>query len=280
MKQGSLFSGKRFFSLLRQHIFHNYMALLLGLVVGFGISFLVIAFLQFLNGNNQSSNNEFLIMLIFGYAFLGGFYISSAFSPFRNKERAQTYLMTPGTTFEKYLVEFIFYPLLYLLAFPILYLIAYELSSSLISIFKDGFLPFDLLDKINSEFLFSEEFMYKDGVKIIIEERPYWKLVASISFSLAMAFFLGAASFKKYAMLKTLLGLAVYFGLCLWMFFWLISELEWGQYSLSSHQSYLTPFGTGGVDQQKLINFFSIWILCWGLVLGVVTYLKLREKEV
>lgn len=275
-----MFSGKRFLSLLRQHILHNYKALLLGLLVGFGISFLVIAFLQFLNGANQSNNNEFLIILIFGYALLGGFYISSAFSPFRNKEKAQAYLMVPGSAFEKYLVEIIFYPLLYLLAFPLLYLIAYQLSSSFISIFKVGFVPFDLLGKIISEFLVSEEYHYEDGVKIITAEIHFWILSASIGFSLAMAFFLGAASFKKYAMLKTLLGLVLYIGFCVWMFFYLMNELEWGQYRLSSYRSYMTPFGSGGANQQILINFFSICFLCWGFVLSVVSFLKLKEKEV
>ena len=278
MKQNNIFSGKRFLRLLRQHILHSYSALLLGLVVGFGICFLVIAFLQFVGNPNQINDNEFLIIAIFGYVILGSFYISSAFSPFRNKERAQAYLMTPGTTLEKYLVEFIFYPLLYLLAFPVLYFIAYQLSTSFISMIKLDFIPFNLIDKFK-ELLITKEYSFEDGV-ITTKDVSILILWISAGFSLAMAFFLGASSFKKYVMLKTLLGLVVYFGACVWMFYYLIKVLKWGDYGISLGKSYLTPFGTGSGNPQAPIAFFSLWILCWGIIFSVVSFLKLREKEV
>ncbi|PRX39055.1 hypothetical protein [Salegentibacter salegens] len=278
MKQSSIFSGKRFLSLLRQHLLHNYMALLLGVLVGFGISFLVIAFLQFVSGTNQSNNSVFLIILIFGYAILGGFYISSAFSSFRNKEKAQSYLMIPGSTVEKFLVEFIFYPLLFLIAFPLLYILAYQMSSAFISMIRFDFIPFDLLGELNEVLVF-KDYSFENGVMTHTENVNSWLLWASISFSLAMAFFLGATSFKRYVFLKTLLALVVYIGICVWIFYFLMNELEWGHYQISSQDSYLAPLGTG-TRTQTAVNYFSLCAFCWGLILSVISFLKLKEKEV
>ena len=279
MKQNAIFNGNRFLRLLKQHTLHSYTALLLGLIVGFGICFLAIAFLQYVGNPYQNNNNQFLIIAVFGYAILGSFYISSAFSPFRNKERAQAYLMIPATALEKYLVEFIFYPFLFLLVFPILYLLANQLSTSLISIIRLDFVPFDLIDEF-SKILILKDYRIEEGVIVHTERVSVWVIWVSTSFSVAMAFFLGAASFKKYAMLKTLLGLIIYFGLCVWMFYFLMIKLEWGNYLLSSEETYLTPFGTDSGTKQTIISFISIWILCWGIVLGIVSFLKLREKEV
>ena len=267
-----MFSGNRFLKLFKQHTLQSYTGILLGLIVGFGICFLTIAFLQFVGVNNQSHNQQFLIIGIFSYALLGGIYISSAFSAFRNKEKAQAYLMIPCSTLEKFLVEFIFYPLLYLLLFPILYLVAYQLSTSFIFMIKLDFIPFDLIGE-SRKLLGIEGFHFENEVKI-------WILWVSASFSIAMAFFLGASSFKKFVMLKTLLGLVLYFGFCIWLFYYLISELGWGNYVLSSKECYLTPFGTDSGNPQTIIAFFSIWILCWGIVFSIISFLKLREKEV
>ncbi len=279
MKQNAIFNIKRFGSLLRRHLLHNYSALLLSLLVVFGISFLVIAFFQYLGRNDQSNTQEYFIIFIFSYAILGAFYISSAFSSFRNKEKAQAYLMIPGSILEKYLVEIIFYPLSYLLLFPILYVTAYQLSSSFISIIVPEFIAFDLIGEIG-KIMVSDVSRFEYGEKIVVGKLHIWILFVSISFSLAMAFFLGAASFKKYAMLKTLLGLAAYIGLCIWIIYWLMGVLGWSTYRILENESYLSPLGAGFGNDQVVINFFSICILCFGLTFSVASFFKLREKEV
>lgn len=272
-----MFYPKRFLNLLRQYFLHNYTALILGLLVTFGVSFLIFTGMQYLGSNNQSNSNEFFIMFIFGYAILGALYISKAFSPFRNKEKTLAYLMVPASTLEKFLVELIFHPLLFLLAFPLLYLIAFQLSSAFTALVVANFVSFDLLGHVNEQ-LVSQNVSVKNGVRTVTSEVHFGILVAAIGFTLAMVFFLGAASFKKYAMLKSLLGLAAYIGLCVWLFYFLIAKLEWGEYDLTD--SYLTPFPKGGGIGQSGINFFSYWIFCWGLLVSVVSYFKLREKEV
>ena len=278
MKTGSIFSLKRFLSLLKRHFFHSYKTLLLGLLVGFGISFLVVAFLQFVNGRNQQFNSTFLVIGIFGYALLGGFYISTAFSPFRTKEKAQAYIMLPGTALEKLLVEFIYYPFLFLLLFPILYLTAYELSTSFITLIRPDFVPFNL----KSEFLHllnPKRGYYENGFDVS-STINLWPLWLSASFSIAMAFFLGAVAFKKQVMLKTLLVLIVYFGFCIALFYYLMSELEWAHYHISNGKSFLTPSGSGLRSEVDMVAFFSYLILCWGLLFSTVSFFKFKEKEV
>lgn len=278
MKTGSIFSLKRFFRLLKRHFFHSYKILLLGLLVGFGISFLVIAFLQFVNGSYQQYNSVFLVIGIFGYALLGGFYISSAFSPFRTKEKAQEYLMLPGTALEKLLVELIYYPLLFLLLFPILYLTAYEVSTSFITLIRPDFIPYNL--KIEFLRILNPERGYFENGVDVSSKINLWPLWLSASFSIAMAFFLGAVAFRKQVMLKTLLALIVYFGLCIGLFYYFMSELEWGNYHISHEKSFLTPLGTGSRSEVDVIAFFSYLILCWGLMFSTVSFFKLKEKQV
>ncbi|RXG18384.1 hypothetical protein DSM03_1011066 [Leeuwenhoekiella aestuarii] len=278
MKTGSIFSASRLFRLSKRHFLHNYKVLLTAILVGFGISFLIIAFLQFMNGANQSGNTMFIVIGVLGYALLGGFYISSSFSYFRNKEKAQDYLMLPGTALEKYLVEFVFYPLLYLLLFPMLYLLAYELSTSFISIIKPHFIPFNLKEEFY-EILVLEGYYTEDGVPITSRVN-FLILWVTSSFSLAMAFFLGASAFKKQVMLKTLLGLAIYFGLCSLLLYYLMVELKWSNYDINDTKTFLSPIGSEDHSPKPIINFFSYWILSWGILFSVVSFFKLKEKEV
>ena len=278
MNQHSIFSGSRFLKLLRQHILHSQTALLLGLLVGFGICFLVIAFMQFVGRPDQSYSDQFTMIAVFGYAILGSIYISSAFAPFRNKERAQDYLMIPGTALEKYLLELIFYPLLFVVLFPLIYLGAYALSTSFISLIKPGFVPFDLISALKELFI-SKETILKDGQRVSVYV-PLLILWVSAIFSFAMAFFLGAVSFKKYTMLKTLLCLGIYIGLCFGLFFLLIDQLGWSDYKLSNGESYLSPFSEKYKSDRAILTFFSGWLICWGMIFGLVSFFKLKEKEV
>ncbi|MFC6861355.1 hypothetical protein [Zunongwangia atlantica] len=272
MGSNNIFNGKRFVNLVKQYLFHNYSGILLGVPVMFGISFLVIAFLQFVKRDNQSNDQEFFLIFVFAYIIIGAFYIGSAFPAFRHKEKSLSYLMVPGSALEKYLIQFIFYPLLYLLAFPLLYFSAYQLSSGFISIVNPNFIAFDLLDFYQN---ISVARISNNGN--IISEINYLSLQISIGFSIAMAFFFGATTFKKFATLKTLFGLVIYIGLCVGMMYFLLQKIGWAAYH-PKEELYLSPIGNGG--DHEIISFLILGIFSFGLIFSIVAFLKIKEKEV
>ena len=83
-----------------------------------------------------------------------------------------------------------------------------------------NFIAFDLLDFFQNIIVTR---IYSDGN--IISEINNLPLVISIGFSIAMAFFFGATTFKKFATLKTLFGLVIYIGLCIGMIYFIMENL-------------------------------------------------------
>lgn len=272
MGSNNIFNGKRFVNLVKQYLFHNYSGILLGVPVLFGISLVAITFLQFINGDNQSNQEEYFLIFVFAYIVIGAFYVGSAFPAFRNKEESLSYLMVPGSVLEKYQVQFIFYPFLYLLVFPLLYFSAYQLSSGFMYVVNPNFIAFDLLDFFQNIIVTR---IYSDGN--IISEINNLPLVISIGFSIAMAFFFGATTFKKFATLKTLFGLVIYIGLCIGMIYFIMENLNWGQYHPTEDGLYLAPIGS---KDQEIISFLILVCLSFGLIFSIVAFLKIKEKEV
>lgn len=281
MKENDVFSLRRFGALLKQYVLHNYLVLLMGVAVVLGLTVLVTGFFKYVGGAYQVNSREYFLIFLFGYFILGGFYISMAFSAFRAKEKAFGYLMTPGSLLEKYLMELLFYPVLFLVAYPALFLLGYELSTLLVSNIRiEDFAPFDLYGYL-LEVCNPPRFQNVDGTMVEADPLKMWRIYGAGALAVSMTFFLGAASFTKYPLLKTLLLGVIYIAFCAWAAYFFMGILEWGSdYHLSREDSYLAPLGTEGGNDQIVIDFFSAFLVLFGAVFSVVSFLKLKEKEV
>ena len=281
MKTSNVFSTGRFGELIRQFVLHNYQSLLMGMLVVLGLSTIITGIFKIMGGVSQTSDSVHFALFLFGYFILGGFYISSAFSSFRSKEKAFGYLMTPGSVLEKYIVEFIFYPLLFVVLYPVLFMLGYELSTFIASVIRSNpFQPFDMLGFTDQVF-YLRDFEIVEGEIREVSSTSAIGLGFSIIFAIAMMFFLGAVSFSKYPLLKTLFFSVVYVGVCTWLVYFFMGYLEWGRhFRLTSEDAFFSPIGSEGVENHTIVTFFGLFLLLFGIVFMVVSFMKLKEKEV
>ena len=232
------FSFSRFARLLRLTLFQEKQRALLTLLISLGIAlfFILLTYIFDPLLTNQKVFNRHVAyflasLLLGGYIFSG-----AAFIPFRHRPTTYRYLMLGASALEKYLAQW----LVNFLLFPVGYLLVYWLFSTLFNAlapvaYAAFYLPFYL---------------------------PPWGWIVLLIFScLQLLWLLGAASFVKLPLIKTLL-----FGGLLMLL------LIFGLVFFYKSEVYIAF-----IPRAAYIALYLLPPL--GILSGLLTYWTLQEKE-
>lgn len=246
MKTNNFFDLDRFVWLLRQDILFNfkfYLSFLVGLSIGIYLfSYLVIR--GFSTG--FLSVNNILYNLLLGATMV---FIGMSFPSFRNQINTGNYLLTPGSAFEKLLVQFMVRFVLFIpLALILLKVGVYLAIASMVPDPKTGFDP-----------LFVEEFSLN---RLMTFQNNPLRDLAYLFFVFA-----GSAYFRRYAVVKTM-GALFFLPVSILLFVKLIGgQINWNKIILD----YLNGSGF----------FLSLSPLFIGILLLSLpwAYFIIKEKE-
>ncbi len=136
---------------------------------------------------------------VFLFAFFGGCLIwcGQAFSAFRSKEKSMDYLMTPASSSEKYLFEFINRIIVFLIFFPILYWVLTNLVTGIFHYYIPEYRNY--------------KFAYGDLIGTRWSAREL-TLIGGLALLMLTLPFTGATYFQKVPLLKTILIVALLVG--------------------------------------------------------------------
>ena len=264
MKQNKYFSLKRFSRLLRNDLLINQKIYLFTLA-GIGIAIYAISYFLMRVNHGFHRTNEYIPLLMF-YLMGIGVVIGTSFPALSNQIKTSNYLLSPGSTLEKILVQFVIRIVLFVpLALIIFWIGTHLAKATLVPDLERGFDPARIAD-----YHFKDLFQYIQGF------RDQLIVVLSI-FSTASVLFAGSVYFKRFALIKTLIvsGATVFLVVCSFVLF--------------SH--ILFPSSTHGFDVAEIDykinnNLYNIQLavyllggLSWIFFLPLA-YFKLKEKEV
>lgn len=248
------FNTRRFINLLKREIHINIKRDLL--IIGAMYSlFTLIIFLIFEFGEetyNEKFFEEFHFVTYTIMLFVGSVFITSfSFIELRDKLKSHFYLLTPGSNFEKFLVNIV----ISFLGYALFMLISYLLYSTAfnwvtLKIYEHSFEPLSIS---------SSDFM----------------LVMQIFISVHSLFFLGAITFKKYPLVLTpiaafvLITIISLINSAIGKFIFSDMDLERQIDNMRFSEFF---HGYEGIAEASV--FYIVPIILW-----YVAYLKLKEKE-
>ena len=263
MKQNKYFSPGRFARLFRNDLIINQKTYLFTLA-GLGIAIYALTYFV-MRTNTKFQYDEYIALLLF-YLVVMGVIIGTAFPALTNQINTGNYLLAPGSTFEKFLVQVVVRIVIFVPVALIIYWISVHLAkASQIPDLERGFDPSKIAD-FHFNGLFESITMFRDKLIIVIS-----------IFSVASVLFAGSVYFNRFALVKTLIvsGIVVGGVVCSFVLF--------------SHIFY--PTETHGFDvrlktykiTETLYNVqlaaYLLGGLSWIFFLALA-YFKLKEKEV
>lgn len=252
MKTNNFFDLDRFIGLLKQDILFNY-KFYLSFLAGLSIGIYVFSYLLIRNANPSFPSYLFvynnLQNLLLGAIAI---FIGMSFPAFRNQTSTCYYLLTPGSAFEKLLVQFVVRFVLFIpLALILLRLGIFLAIASMLPDPKSGFDPLFVDD-----FSFGKFFIQSGFLSSPLRDLGWLFLV-----------FAGSVYFKRYAVVKTL-GVTLAWPVALFLIIYLTGgEIYWAKI--------YTDYLNGNNFFLALAPIFMGILLC-GLPW---TYFKLKEKE-
>ena len=263
MKQNKYFSPVRFSRLLRNDWLINQKTYLFTLA-GLGIAIYALFYFSMITTKHVGIN-QYTGFIVF-YLMVVGVVIGTAFPALTNKIKTGNYLLAPGSTLEKFLVQFVLRIVIFVpVALLIFWISAHLAKASLIPDPKIGFDPAVSI----SDFRFSE---LMDGIAFFDK----MTIVFSI-FSTACLFFAGSVYFNRFALVKTLILTAIITGAVVFSFV-VFSHIFYPE-SVHGFDIHLTNYKvTNDLYNTQLAGYLTAW-LCWLFFLPLA-YFKLKEKEV
>lgn len=197
---------------------------------------------------------------IFSFVFIGAclLWVGQSFPGLKSKEKTMEYLMIPASIPEKFLFEFVNRIVIFLIIFPIIYWVATNIVTAL----------FHSQIPEYTDYIFSYDDLF-----------PTWQTrVFILAASLGMLFFTlpftGATYFQKLSLVKTILTVAVIFGVFTFIVYLMVKGFGIDQYSPKDNT---VLFMTNGDDATLAGTCAAI---LGNLVILSIGYFKLKEKEV
>jgi hypothetical protein len=277
MPFNNYFNVKRFTRLLKQDLLINRKKYLLNIVGLVLVTYLLSYW--FLSSSKPSlvQSPELINIIYFTYflfyMMLVGVIVGTAFPDLTDKIKTANYLLSPASTFEKFLVEFLlrigfFIPL----ALGIFWIAIRLAKASLIAdpevlyghkFFDPSVIPY-----------FEFRLLVTRGVDKLWDS---WQILFFIFgfFSYGAYLFAGTTYFKRYALVKTVLISGILFIGCV-LFSMLLSNIFYPE--ITGFKLQLETFQvTEKLDSTKF-SLLSLSLLSWIFFLGMA-YFKLKEKE-
>ena len=265
MKQNKYFNMGRFARLFRNDLMINQKMYLFTLV---GLSLAIYALSYFTMATNKGySNNDYSALFVV-YLMAIGVIVGTAFPAFSNSIKTNHYLLSPGSSFEKLLIQFsirlvIFVPL----ALIIFWTATHLAKASMIPDLENGFDP----AKKIADFQFAKLFNQLDP--------GHEKLMFGVTlFSISTILFAGSVFFNRFALVKTLIAATLVVGM-VFLSFVLFSHIFYPEF-VKGFDVHLNHYVIDG-DRLNNLTFLGYIIggLSWLFFLPLA-YFKLKEKEV
>lgn len=276
MPFNNYFNVKRFTRLLKQDLLINRTKYFLG-ILGLGLVTYLLSYWFLSSSKNSIINNlnsiynHYMVCFVF-YMMAVGVIVGTAFPDLTDKIKTANYLLSPSSTFEKYLVQF-------LLRIGLFVPIALGIFWIAIRLAKASLLP----EMINGNQFFEPAVVpYFEFRSLVTREDKLWdtwQILFMIFgfFSYGTYLFAGASFFKRYALVKTVIISGILFGSSI-LFTVLLSHI---MYPAATHgfQIHFDTFRvTDSLDSAQLFALY-LSMLSWIFFL-VFAYFKLKEKEV
>ena len=265
MKQNKYFSPARFARLFRNDLMINQKMYFFTLI---GLSLAIYALSYFTMATNKSySNNDYSALFVV-YLMAIGVIVGTAFPAFSNSIKTNHYLLLPGSSVEKLLIQFFIRIVIFVpLALIIFWTVTHLAKASMIPDVAAGFNPAKNIKDFQFAMLFNQL------------DQGHEKLMYGVTlFSISTILFAGSAFFNRFALVKTLIVSAI---TCFAVFcsFVLFSHIFYPEavHGFNVHWNYYL------VDGESLNNHtvlgYVIGGLSWLFFLPLA-YFKLKEKEV
>lgn len=262
MKQNKYFSPERFARLLRNDWLINQKTYLFT-IAGLGIAIYALMYFSMITTKHVSINQYtgFIVFYLMGV----GVVIGTAFPALTNQIKTSNYLLAPGSTFEKYMVQFLIRIAIFIpIALLIFWVSAHLAKATLVPDPTIGFDPKVRIADFSFESLFNQLY-YKDIAPTVLG-----------IFSMYSLLFAGSVYFKRFALPKTLILAGIIVG-ALVLSFVLFSHIFYPQ-ETHGFEMKLVSYKIGDIDNYKV--FLYCWASISWLFFLLFAYFKLKEKEV
>lgn len=276
MQLNNYFSFKRFSLLLQQDLLINRTKYLLG-ILGLGlISYLL--FYWYLNLNKvhiksyaESINSRYMTCFMF-YIMGASAVVGTAFPDLTDRIKTANYLLSPGSTYEKFLVQFI-------LRIGLFIPIALGTFWVSIRLAKASLLP----EMINGNNFFDPSLVPYFEFRLLVTRGidKLWSITEILImifgfFSYGCYLFSGTTYFKRYALIKAVVVSGIVFGICA-LFMILLSHIFYAQETHGFDIRYKDFLVLGNLHSGEFF-VLSLSLFSWVFFLPI-TYFKLKEME-
>jgi len=228
-----------------------------------GVSVVIIILTCFftLRTNGRMSYDYWRNIFFFLFSVFGLLYVGTAFTSLRSREKTIWYLMIPSSVFEKFLYSFLERLVLFFILFPTIFFLFGNLAVSIVRFINSMFeVRVDQLINFSFSLLFDKE---EWGFK--------WLMITGAFFFLSLAF-AGAATFRKYPLIKSILTVGGIILLIIGYIFLITQRLG------LNNPWIRTVFDHFNDNQAMLL--VSIITFFAGVLALAFAYFKLKEKEV
>lgn len=268
------FNFNRFVRLFQQDLLINRTKYLLA-ILGLGLITYLLTY-WFLSSSkssimNYAENINNLYVVCFVFFMMGvGVIVGTAFPELTDKIKTANYLLSPGSAFEKFLVQF-------LLRIGIFIPIALGIFWIAIRLAKASLIP----EMINGNQFFDPAVVPYFEYRLLVTREgklwDTWQILLMIFgfFSYGTYLFAGTTFFKRYALVKTVVISGILFFSCI-LFSMLLSKIIYSAPRFFDIQFYAFQV-TENFDSTEF-SLLSLSLLSWVFFLPIA-YFKLKEKE-
>lgn len=271
MKNNQFFSLNRFILLLRNDLIINYKSYLFSLagafIIGFIILYMNMPKYEYLK---HFDSLDYVGMFIISLFAIGGF-VGSSFPELSSKTNTSNYLMLPGSTFEKYMVQFFIRIILGLTCFLTIFWIDAQLARIIATNTLETINKKDIIEPFTYSIFFDKTHQFAPGKTLY----DYIATVLAL-FSIGLYLFSVRLYFKKFALIKSIISL----GVVAYIFFLLMALFTQLFYPrLGNFEIYFNSYEVIANKKNILIFSYLIVYLTWLFILPL-GYFKLKEKQV
>ena len=244
MNVTTTFSNERFSLLFRRFWVYHQKLLWLSVSGLVAAIFLILFALQIVTDFSPWGAGEFIMVFIWIFMVSAIIYAGLSFPGLRSKHASSGYLLTPATTMEKFLFEFVVRILLFIAIVPTAYWMIFQVEGRLVEL-------------INPDFVF-QSFSFFDAFKLPTEIENTWMKIFTATEGLLFLTvpFYGATYFARYPIVKTVVvaSIVLFFHL---LFYYFVYANQLKLFSTREAFSYIRNYLPAG-DQcsDVVVNLF------------------------
>lgn len=281
MSFNNYFNLKRFGCLLKQDLLINktkYLLTILGLgLVTYLLSYWFLSSCKATLVAYPGQINTYYLMCFTFYMMAVGVFVGTAFPDFADKLKTGNYLLSPGSVFEKFLLQFLLRIGFFIPIALVVFWIVIRLAKASLIPESDVFYG-NQLQFFNPSLLPYFEFrlmVTRGGIDKLWNTSEILIMIFGF-FSYGAYLFAGATYFNRYALIKTVVISVILFFTCI-LFSMILSHIFYPQ-ETQGFDLQLQIFNvTQNLDSVRF-SLLSISLLSWIFFL-TIAYFKLKEKE-